>query len=165
MIQWLRIHLAIQGMQVWVLVWELKFPYAPGQLSPHASSCRCPRCTAKIEQQPNKSFFKKWVKDLHRRLSKDIQMAGLPWWPGSKQSTCQRRRPGFDPWVRKILWRRKWQPTSVFLPQKSHGQRSLSSYSPWGRKQLDTPERLTLHTHRFDPFKQMFAEWPLWAQQ
>ena len=36
----------------------------------------------------------------------------------------------FSPWVRKISWRRKWQPTPVFLPGKSHGQRSLAGYSP-----------------------------------
>ena len=39
-------------------------------------------------------------------------------------------------------WRRKWQPTPVFLPGKSHGQRSLAGYSPWGHKELDTTERL-----------------------
>ena len=39
-------------------------------------------------------------------------------------------RPGFDPWVRKILWRRKWQPTAVSLPRKCHGQRSPVCYSP-----------------------------------
>jgi len=44
------------------------------------------------------------------------------------------RRHGFYPWVRKIPWRRKWQPTSVFLPGKSHGQRRLAGYSPWGRR-------------------------------
>ena len=38
-------------------------------------------------------------------------------------------RPGFDPWVRKIPWRRKWQPTPAFLPGKSHGQRKLVGYS------------------------------------
>ena len=42
-----------------------------------------------------------------------------------------------DPWVRKIPWRRKWQPIPVFLPGESHGQRSLASYSPWGCKELD----------------------------
>ena len=41
----------------------------------------------------------------------------------------------FDPWVGKISWRRKWQPTPVFLPGKSHGQRSLASYTPWGSKE------------------------------
>ena len=44
------------------------------------------------------------------------------------------RRHGFYPWVRKMPWRRKWQPTSVFLPGKSHGQRRLVGYSPWGRR-------------------------------
>ena len=44
--------------------------------------------------------------------------------------------------IRKMLWRRKWQPTPVLLPGKSHGQRSLVGYSPWGCKELDTTERL-----------------------
>ena len=43
----------------------------------------------------------------------------------------------FDPWVGKIPWRRKWQPTPVFLPGKSHGQRSLVGYSPGGRKGIE----------------------------
>ena len=59
-------------------------------------------------------------------------------YPGSRQ--CG--KPGFDPWVRKILWRRKWQPTPVLLPGKSHGQRSVVGYSPWGHKESDTTERL-----------------------
>ena len=42
-----------------------------------------------------------------------------------------------------LLWRRKWQPILVSLPGKSHGQRSLAGYSPWGHKELDTTERLT----------------------
>ena len=49
-------------------------------------------------------------------------------------------------WVRKIPWRRKWQLTLVFLPGKSHGQRSLVGYSPRGHKESDTSEQLT-HTH------------------
>ena len=49
-------------------------------------------------------------------------------------------RPGFDPWVGKIPWRRAWQPTPVSLPGESHGQRSLVGSSPWGRKELDTTE-------------------------
>jgi len=60
--------------------------------------------------------------------------SGLPWWPSGKESTCQCRRQGFDPWSGKIPWRRKWQLTPVFLPGKSHGQRSLVGYSPWGGK-------------------------------
>ena len=46
----------------------------------------------------------------------------------------------FNPWARKIPWRRKWQPTPVFLPGKSHGWRSLAGYSPWGCKESDTAE-------------------------
>jgi len=53
-----------------------------------------------------------------------------------------KRRCGFNPWVGKIPWRRRWQP--LFLPGKSHGQRSLASYSPWGHKELDTTEQQTL---------------------
>ena len=44
----------------------------------------------------------------------------------------------------KIPWRREWQPTPVFLPGESHRQRSMTGYSPWGRKESDTTERLTL---------------------
>ena len=47
----------------------------------------------------------------------------------------QCKRHGFDPWVRKIPWRRKWQPTPVFLSEKSHGQRSLAGYSPQDGKE------------------------------
>ena len=46
----------------------------------------------------------------------------------------QKISTGFDPWIRKIPWRRKWQPTPIFLPGKSHGQRSLVGYSPWGHE-------------------------------
>ena len=52
-------------------------------------------------------------------------ISGLPRWLGVKESTCQCRRCWFDPWVRKIPWRRKWKLTLVFLPGKSHGQRRL----------------------------------------
>ena len=57
---------------------------------------------------------------------------GLPRWLSGKESACQCRRCGFSAWVRKILWRRKWQPTPVFLPEEYHGQGSLMGYSPWG---------------------------------
>ena len=63
---------------------------------------------------------------------------GLPWWLSSTESACKCRRCRFNPWVRKIPWRRRWQPTVVFLPGKSHGQRSRAGYSPWGCKKLDT---------------------------
>ena len=53
-------------------------------------------------------------------------------------------RPGFDPWVRKIPWRREWLPTLGFLPGEFHGQTSLVCYSPWDHKQSDMTEQLTL---------------------
>ena len=61
----------------------------------------------------------------------------------ANEPSCQCRRHKrceFDPWVGKIPWRRAWQPTPVFLPGESHGQRSLAGCSPWGHKELDTTE-------------------------
>ena len=69
-------------------------------------------------------------------------MGGLPGWLRGKESPCQHRRHGFNPWVGKIPWWKAWHLTPVFLPGESHGQRSLVGYSPWGHKELDTTERL-----------------------
>ena len=66
---------------------------------------------------------------------------GFPGDTSGKESACQCRRQkrhGFDPWVR-----REGHPTPVFLPEESHGQRSLVGYNPWGRKELDTTECLS----------------------
>ena len=65
----------------------------------------------------------------------NIFHCGLPCWLSLKESASQCRRHGFDPWVEKIPWTRKWQPTPGFVPGKSNGQRSLAGYSPWGRKE------------------------------
>ena len=54
---------------------------------------------------------------------------GFPWWLSGKEFTCQCRRHGFDSWVWKIPGRKKYKNTPVFLPGKSHGQRSLVGYS------------------------------------
>ena len=56
----------------------------------------------------------------------NMDVYGLPWWLSSADRRCR-----FDPWVRKIPWRRKWQATPGYLPGKSHGQRNLAGYSPW----------------------------------
>ena len=64
------------------------------------------------------------------------QTSGLPSWSGGKKSACKCRKCEFYSWVRKIPWRRKWQPTPVFLPRKSHGQRSLVGHSVWGCKRV-----------------------------
>ena len=75
-------------------------------------------------------------------------MERLPRWLSGKESACQYRRCrrcGFNPWAGKILWNRKWQPTTVFLPGKSHGQRSLVGYSPCGCQESGMTERLSMH--------------------
>ena len=71
-----------------------------------------------------------------------IEKRDFPGGSDGKSVCLQCGRPGFDPWVRKIPWRRKWQPTPVLLPGKSHGWRNLVGYNPWGHKGLDTTERL-----------------------
>ena len=76
-------------------------------------------------------------------LSSFMMLCGFPGSASGKEHACQCRRHkkhGFDPWVRKIPWRRAWQPTAVFLPGESHGQRSLVRYSPQGCKELNTTE-------------------------
>ena len=68
---------------------------------------------------------------------------GFLWWLRWYVICLQWGRPGFDPWIGKIPWRKEWQPTPVFLPEEFHGQKSLVSYSPWDCKELDKIERLT----------------------
>ena len=68
---------------------------------------------------------------------------GLKWL--SKCSSPRRQRGG--PWVRKIPWGRKWQPTPVFLPGRFHEQRILVGYSPWGSKESDMTEQLSMQKY------------------
>ena len=70
-------------------------------------------------------------------------------WLRGKEPACQCRRLRFDPWVRKIPWMRAWQPTSVFLPGESHGQRNLEGYSLQGGKELDVTEATERDTQLF----------------
>ena len=97
--------------------------------------------------------FVKDIDGLYNQLNKFSVMSiwstlypimGFPGYSDGK--VClQCRRPGFNPGVGKIPWRRKWQSIPVFLPGKSHGWRSLAGYSPWYRKESDTTKQLT-HT-------------------
>ena len=76
----------------------------------------------------------KWVSPSHQEakvLELQLQYQSSQWTPRT------------DLWVRMIPWRREWQPTPVFLPGESHGQRSLAGYSPQGHKELDTTESHT----------------------
>ena len=79
-------------------------------------------------------------------LPPDKEGSGLPGGAVVKESACQCRRGKrlvFNPWVGKIPWRRKWQPTPAFLPGESHERRSLVGCSPWGREESDTTEPLS----------------------
>ena len=73
-------------------------------------------------------------------------LTGLPWWLSRLRIRPQCGRPGFNPWVGKIPWRRERLPTLVFQPGEFHGQRSLAGYSPWGCKESDMTEQLSLST-------------------
>ena len=71
-----------------------------------------------------------------------ITYRGLPRWLNGKEFVCQCKRYGFYPWVWKIPWRRKWPPTPVFLPGKSHGQRDLEGTVHGVTKESDMTEQL-----------------------
>ena len=92
-------------------------------------------------------MFQPWSdNDFLERSYKELLIVEEKWWHSGKESACQCRRCkrlGFHPWVWKIPWRRKQQPAPVFLPGKSHEQRSLADYSPRGHKESD----MTGHTH------------------
>ena len=89
---------------------------------------------------------------------------GVPWWLRWQRVCLQCRRPGFDPWVKKIPWSRAWLPLPIFLTGKSHRQRSLVGYSPWGYKELDMNDGLTLsprlgNTHQYPKIYSYFYLW------
>ena len=78
-----------------------------------------------------------------RTISVNPHYCGLPGGAGGKEPTyqCKRcKRHRFDTWVGKIPWRRAWQPTPVFLPGESYGQRNLVDYSPYDCTELDVTE-------------------------
>ena len=71
---------------------------------------------------------------------------GFPGGSEVKASACNAGDLGLIPGSGTFPWRRKWQPTPVFLPGESHGQRNLAGYSPRGRKESDTTEQLHFHS-------------------
>ena len=98
---------------------------------------------------------------LHSEVIQFYIYGRLPRWLSGKESTCQCRRCkrcGFDPWVGKVPWRRKWQSAPVFLPGKFHGQRSLAGYSPLGHKELNMTEQTHkhIHTHTYSKVIQLY---------
>ena len=91
------------------------------------------------------SFPSVWKASTYDGLE-DSLILWLPWWLGGYRICLQCRKPGFDPWVRKIPCRREWLLTQVFLTKEFYGQRNLADYSPKGRKELDTTEWINTHT-------------------
>ena len=156
-----------QEMQVWTLGWE--DPLEEGIGNPLQYSC--------LENPMNRrawgatvyrvAKYQTWLKWLskHARFRKTEPVytytrylyiqTSFPGGSGDKSICLQCGRHGFNPWVGKIPWRSKWQPTPVLLPGKFHGWRSLVGYSPWGH----TTERLHFHFHiyRQDIFLYIFT--------
>ena len=96
----------------WILNWVLTL--RPLSLEAHRLGC------------------KSWMFQVRCMTLKRLLFWGLPRWCSGKESACQCRRHKrcmFNPWVRKIPWNRKWQPTPVLLPGKFHEQRSLAVYA------------------------------------
>ena len=75
-----------------------------------------------------------WWVDSILELSSAKYLIGLPRQISGKEPSCQ---SSFDPWLGKIPWRKKWQPTPIFLPGEDNGQRSLAGYSPWDHRESD----------------------------
>ena len=95
----------------------------------------------KERDREGKSLF---IQCLHIALQFQIVFSyGLFRRVSGKESAYQFRRWGFNPWIRKISWRKKWQPTPVVLPGEFLGERSLAGCSPWGCQELDMTERLS----------------------
>ena len=97
------------------------------------------------------SCFLKWEEQQPSPQGQIVRIinkykSGFPGSARDKEFACQCRRhkrQRFDPWVGKIPWRRKWQPTPVLLPGESHRQRSLAGYSPWAHKESDMIKQLS----------------------
>ena len=89
--------------------------------------------------------FLHWEDSLEKGQATHSSILGPPWQLRWQRILLHCWRPGVDSWVGKIPQRRKWQLTPVVLPGEFHGQRCPAGYSPWGCKQLDTTERLSLY--------------------
>ena len=87
-----------------------------------------------------------WRPRWDKRFCTGIQASkGRLWWLTGKKSAAKQET--WAPWIRKIPWRRKWQPTPVFLPGEFHGQRSLVGYSSRGCKESNITEWLNMRMH------------------
>ena len=113
------------------IIWQcrvaINFQFVKNTISVKHNNAKCNKMRYACNQpgelnDPLTSFFHLW---------------GLPWWLRWQSIHLQCRRPGFKPWVGKILWKREWLPTPVFWPGEFHEQRRLAGYSTWGSKESD----------------------------
>ena len=117
----------------------LSFP-SPGDLPDPGIDPRCSalQADALTSEPPGKLVRTNtvWLHlyEVHRRVKFIVRRP--PWRPSGIESAHQWSGPGFNPWVRKMPWRRKWQPIPVFLPRKSHGWRNLAGYSWWSCRRV-----------------------------
>ena len=88
-----------------------------------------------------------WEDPLKKREATHSSILVLPWWLRWQRIHLQFGETEFDPWVGKIPWRKEQLATPVFLSREFHGQRSLTGYSPWGHKESDTTEWLSLYSN------------------
>ena len=146
-------------------LWLLTAPTAePPPLSPHLLCTAAPSILLWVQSHAEISWRRTFkAKDYQvqngraQKWRRSLILQRSIWWSVSysrwlsgKESTCQCRRcrrHWFDPWVRKIPWSRKWQPTPVFLAGEFQGQRSLVGYSPEGLKE-STRLSSWAHTHQ-----------------
>ena len=129
-------------------------------LNPHLCLLHCRRILLPLSHRRNPLFLELSLLMIQGRLSwlqtcLEESPVAFPFSRGSSQprdltqvsciaggffTNWAMTEQGFNPWVRKIPWRRKWQPTPGLLPGKFHGWRNLVGYSPEGHKELDTTE-------------------------
>ena len=109
--------------------------------SPELLQLVSPQSFLQSTQSPSSNPYPVLTVHISDEFLQFTSAQGLLRWCSGKESTCNAGDTGFDPWVGKIPLEEKWQPTPVFLPEKSHGQRSLVGYGPWGSKESDKTEQ------------------------
>ena len=125
-----------EGMATYslILAWRIPWTEEPGGLySPWGRKHSDMTEWLSISQREHKAQY--WLPLSTYSGILAFWLSQWPWFSG-KQSACQYRRCRFNPCVRKIPWRRKWEPTPVFLPGEFHGHWGLADYSLWGHKRI-----------------------------
>ena len=127
----------------WPKYWSFSFRISPSNEYAGVISCRIEWLDFPAIQGTLKSLLQHHSLKVSILRSSAFFIVQLSLVAQSVKSLPAIGLPGFDSWIGKICWRRKWQPTPEFLPEEFHGQRSLVGYNPWGQKELDTTVWLT----------------------